>query len=195
VLVTRPDFPATSLLELVRAIKERAGKASYGSGNASSRLVTELFRLTIGADLVYVPYKGNAQALSDVAAGHIDLMFADTVSSQSFLKADKVKAFLVTSDQRLKVVPDIPTALEMQLPELSVSAWAALVAPANTPPDVIEKLNRAVGIAMKSETAVKLFETTNLVPAFGSPDDLSTFVKSEISKWGRVVDAAHIAKD
>lgn len=195
VLVTRPGFPAASLSEVVREVKNKAGKVTYGAGNMSSRLVAELFRLTIGSELVYVPYKGNAQAMGDVAAGHIDLMFADTVTAQSFLKTGKVNAFLVTSDQRLAFLPNIPTATEAKMPDLDVSGWAAVFAPAHTPADVIAKLNRAIGIAAKSEAATKLFETTNLVPAFGSPDDLAKFMNAEISRWGRVVEAAQIGKD
>jgi tripartite-type tricarboxylate transporter receptor subunit TctC len=195
VLVTRPTFADPSLQGIIEQAKQKPGTMTYAAGNTTSRIAAELLKLTSGIDVQYVPYKGNSQALTDVVAGHIDIMFPDTGTAQAFIAGGQVKAVAITSDKRLSLLPNVPTIVELNHPELQIGGWAAIFAPAHTPQEEIANLNAAIGKAMKSPEALRLFETSGVVPEFSSPQELALFVDSEIKKWAKVIEAAHIERE
>jgi tripartite-type tricarboxylate transporter receptor subunit TctC len=195
VLIVNADLPVHSVKELIAYAKERPGKLSYGSGGvgAPHHLYAELFKSMTGIQLTHVPYKGSVPALNDVLAGHIELMFCDVPPAAGFIQAGKVRALGVTTKARLAAFPDIPPINE-SVPGFEVAGWFMVVAPAKTPPAVVEKLHIEMKNVLAAPAIREQIAKLSLLPLeTPSIDDMKAFVKSEIARWGKVVDAAGIA--
>jgi tripartite-type tricarboxylate transporter receptor subunit TctC len=194
-LIVNPDLPVRSVKELIAYAKERPGKLSYGSGGvgAPHHLYAELFKSMTGIQLTHVPYKGSVPALNDVLAGHIELMFCDVPPSAGMIQAGKVRALGVTTKARLAAFPDIPPINE-SVPGFEVAGWFMVVAPAKTPPAVVAKLHTEMKNVLDTPAIKEQIAKLSLLPIDSpSVDDMKTFVKSEIVRWGKVVEAAGIA--
>ena len=195
VLIVNADLPVRSVKELIAYAKERPGKLSYGSGGvgAPHHLYAELFKSMTGVQLTHVPYKGSVPALNDVLAGHIELMFCDVPPSAGFIQASKVRALGVTTKARLAAFPDIPP-INDSVPGFEVAGWFMVVAPAKTPPAVVDKLHNEMKAVLATAAIKEQIAKLSLLPLeTGSIDDMKAFVKSEIARWGKVVEAAGIA--
>jgi tripartite-type tricarboxylate transporter receptor subunit TctC len=196
VLIVNADLPVHSVKELIAYAKERPGKLSYGSGGvgAPHHLYAELFKSMTGIELTHVPYKGSLPALNDVLAGHIELMFCDVPPAAGQIKAGKVRALGVTTKARLAAFPDIPPISEAGVPGFEVSGWFMVVAPSKTPPAVVAKLHTELKNVLATPALREQIAKLSLLPLeTPSIDDMRAFVKSEIVRWGKVVDAAGIA--
>jgi tripartite-type tricarboxylate transporter receptor subunit TctC len=195
ILIVNPDLPVRSVTELIAYAKERPGKLSYGSGGvgAPHHLYAELFKSMTGIQLTHVPYKGSVPALNDVLGGHIELMFCDVPPSAGMIKAGKVRALGVSTKARLEAFPDIAPIGET-VPGFEVAGWFMVVAPAKTPPAVVAKLHTEMKTVLATPAIKEQIAKLSLLPlATPSVDDMKAFVRSEIARWGKVVEAAGIA--
>jgi tripartite-type tricarboxylate transporter receptor subunit TctC len=195
VLIVNPALPVQSVAEFIAYAKERPGKLSYGSGGVGSphHLYAELLKSMTGLQITHVPYKGSLPALNDVVAGHIDLMFCDVPPASGFIQSDRVRALGVSTRTRLAAFPDIPPVGDT-VPGFDVAGWFMVVAPARTPADVVAKLHDEMRAALAAPDVKEQIAKLSLVPLDSpSVDEMKAFVKSEIVRWGKVVEAAGIA--
>jgi tripartite-type tricarboxylate transporter receptor subunit TctC len=189
VIVVNPEVPAKTLGEFIALAKKQPGKVQYASGGVGSfmHLGGELFKMSAGIDLLHVPFRGGGPAMIDVVGGHTSAIFATVPTATPQVKSGKARALAVGAPKRQAALPDVPTAAEAGLPGYDVANWVGIVAPAGTPPAIIDKLNKEITAAMQSpevqqQLANQGAETTTMTPAqFGD------FMEKELAKWGRVV--------
>jgi tripartite-type tricarboxylate transporter receptor subunit TctC len=194
VLVVNADLPVHSVADLVKVAKERP--LSYGSGGpgAFHHLMGELFKSTLGIPMTHVPYKGTLPALNDVVAGHIQLMFADLSPAHALIQAGKVRALGITTAQRVASAPELPPLAEVGVPGFDWAAWQAVAAPGGTPKDIVEKLNGAMNAAITEPDVNKQLVGLQFIPVGKrSPEELDRFVKSETTRWAKVLQQAGVA--
>jgi tripartite-type tricarboxylate transporter receptor subunit TctC len=191
-LVVNPSVPAKSVQELIAYAKKNPGKlnfASSGSGT-SIHLSGELFKTMTGIDMVHVPYKGSAPALTDLMGGQVDLMFDNMPSSIEFVRAGKLRALAVTTARRSPALPDVPTVAESGVPGYEATAWFGVMAPGGTPKPIVDRLSAEIQTMVKKpEVRAKLAEQ-GAEPVGDTPDEFRTFVVAELDKWAKVVKAA-----
>jgi len=195
VLVANPALGVKTLPELIAYIKARPGQLSYASAGIGTphHIFMELFMTMAGLKMQHVPYKGSVPALNDVLAGHIELMFCDVPPSAGMIQTGKVRALGVTTKARLAAFPDIPPINE-SVPGFEVAGWFMVVAPAKTPPAVVAKLHTEMKNVLDTPAIKEQIAKLSLLPVTSpSVDDMKAFVKSEIVRWGKVVEAAGIA--
>src|SRR6266850_752864 len=184
-LVVHPGVPARSVPELIALAKSKPGQLDYASvGNGTAvHLATELFKQKAGIDVLHVPYKGSAPALTDVVAGRIAMMFVNVLSARSFVESGQLRALAIGTRQRSAAMPDVPTVSESGMPDFEAVVWFGLLAPAATPRPIIAKLNAViVGILGSPDFKRKLAEqAAESVPS--SPEEFSALIKAEIDKW------------
>ncbi len=197
VLVVNPSLPVQSLLELIKYAKERPGQLSFASvgPGVPHHLYAELLMNTAGIEMTYVPYKGSAPALNDLVAGHIPLMFTDIAPAVGMLQAGKVRPLGVTSWSRVPAFPDIPTIAEAGLPAFgALPGWQMLVAPSQTPRPIVQRLHDELrSILAQPDINGEIIKLGMLAFENPSVDELRTFVQSETTRWGKVVQLAGIA--
>ena len=196
VMEVNPSFPGKTAPEFIAYAKANPNKLNFASGGngTASHMQFELFKLMSGVSMVHVPYRGSAPALTDLLSGQIQLMFDPMPSSIGHIKAGKLRALAVTTATRSEVLPDIPTVGEF-VPGYEASTWFGIVAPTNTPTEIIEKLNNAInaGLADPKITA-RLAEMGGILLA-GSPSDFGKLIAEETDKWGQVIRTANIKPD
>lgn len=191
VVIVNPAVPARNLKELIALAKAKPGQLNYGSVSGSaSHLSTELFKLMAGVNIVHIPYKGAAPATTDVIAGQIQLSFASTPGSVPMVKAGKVKPLAVTSAKRVAKLPDVPTVAESALPGYDASVWYGVVAPAGTPRDVVQRLNREIARILANSAHRERMVNADFEPTTSTPEQFAAFIKSETAKWAKVVKAS-----
>jgi tripartite-type tricarboxylate transporter receptor subunit TctC len=191
-LVVNPKLPVKSVQELVDYAKANPGKlafASSGSGT-SIHMAGELFKLKAGVDVLHVPYKGSAPALTDLIGGQVQFMFDNMPSSLPHAQSGKLRALAVTTKERSPSAPDLPTMAESGFPGFDVSSWFGLIAPKGTPPDVVNKLNAAMQKALDKEEVKVAFEKLGAVPAKTTPAEFGQFIQTEVTTWATVVKAS-----
>ncbi len=191
VLLANPAAPAKTVPELIALAKANPGKITLASsGNGSGlHLCGELFKMMAGVDLVHVPYRGEALAITDLIAGQVQLMFGTTAVANEHIKAGKVRALALTT--AMDGSTDIPVMSEF-LPGYDASFWAGVGAPKATPPDVLEKLDRHINLALRDPRIVARFADLGGAVLASSSADFGTFIADETEKWGKVIRAAHI---
>ncbi|WP_454688749.1 Bug family tripartite tricarboxylate transporter substrate binding protein [Achromobacter aloeverae] len=199
ILVVNPKVPVHNVKEYIAYAKAHPGKlscASSGSGS-SIHLSCELFKMETGTDILHVPYRGSGPAVADLLGGQVDSMFDNMPSSLPHVRAGKLRALGVTTLQRVSFAPDVPTLAESGLPGFSVESWFGLMAPAGTPPAVIERLNTALNKALKDPELRATYEKSGFVlpPADNSPKTFGAFVAAETAKWAKVVKQANLKAD
>jgi tripartite-type tricarboxylate transporter receptor subunit TctC len=189
VLVVRPDRPWKTVREVIDAARAEPGKLTYGSfGNGTSaHLAGALFANLAKVEILHVPYKGSAPALTDLLGGQIDLMFTTIASVAQHINSGKLRAVAVTSSQRSPAWPDLPTIAESGVPGYTAESWYGLFAPAGTPADTVAQLNAAVAKAVQGEQFRSKVQGEGLVPAAGAPDQLGDYVRREQARWRKVV--------
>jgi tripartite-type tricarboxylate transporter receptor subunit TctC len=188
-LVVNPDFPATSVGELIQYAKAHPGTVNFASaGNGTtSHLAGELFRTMAGIDIVHIPYRGGALAIMDVVGGQVQMMIDVMPNAYPLAQSGKVRGLACTTAQRFPAAPEYPTIAESGLPGYEVKAWDAIFAPAATPVPTIARLNAAIRRALEDpEVAESLLKHgAQAVP--GTPDELARLVAAETAKWAKVV--------
>jgi len=195
-LIVNPELPVHTVNELIAYAKANPGKLSYGSGGvgAPHHLYMELFKSMTGTQMAHVPYKGSLPALDDVVGGHIQLMFCDIPPAAGMVAAGKVRALGVSTGQRIAAYPDIPTVAEAGVPGFDVAGWFMIVAPAKTPRAIVDKLHDELLNVMASPDVKERIVKLSLVPLpTPSVADMQSFVKTEIVRWGKIVQQAGIA--
>jgi tripartite-type tricarboxylate transporter receptor subunit TctC len=194
VLLVRKDFPAKTAQEFIAYAKANPGKLNYGSQGigTTSHLTTELFMSLTGTKMVHVPYKGTAPALTDLIAGNIDLIFMELSSAVRLHQSGNARILAVATESRLAALPDIPTMIEAGVPGFVSDTWNALSAPPRTPAPIIDKLNRAMNQIIALPELKKQFEDLDLLPAGGSPADMTKVVQEDTRRWTEVIRKAGI---
>ncbi len=197
VLVTAPDSPFKTFPEMVAYAKANPGKLSYASaGNTTlSHLLGAWLRSEAGIDIVHVPYKGGGPAAIDVLAGRVPLFFDVVATAQANLRAGKLRGLAVTSAQRAALAPEIPTIAESGYPAFIGASWLALLAPAKTPPAIVERLSAELSKALASAEMKRDLGGVGMNPDFSTPEQFSTFFRAETVKWTRIIAAAGIKAD
>jgi tripartite-type tricarboxylate transporter receptor subunit TctC len=192
VLVVNPSLPVHSVKELIAYAKANPGKLSFGSGSIGSagHLAGELFKVDAGVDMVHVPYKGAAPAMQGLLAGDTQLMFDNLASAMSQVKGGKLRALAVTTAERSKLVPELPTMAEAGVPGFDISTWYGLLAPAGTPPDVIAKWNADVTKILSAPEMRERLAAQGAEAAPDSPADFAKFIASELVKYAKIVKAS-----
>jgi tripartite-type tricarboxylate transporter receptor subunit TctC len=192
VLVVNPSLPVHSVKELIAYAKANPGKLSFGSGSIGSagHLAGELFKVDAGVDMVHVPYKGAAPAMQGLLAGDTQLMFDNLASAMSQVKGGKLRALAVTTAERSKLVPELPTMAEAGVPGFDISTWYGLLAPAGTPPDVIAKWNADVTKILSAPEIRERLAAQGAEAAPDSPADFAKFIASELVKYAKIVKAS-----
>jgi tripartite-type tricarboxylate transporter receptor subunit TctC len=189
VLVVNANVPARSVKELVALAKASPGKLSFASSGTgqSVHLSGELFRKRTGIDIIHIPYKGAAPAVADLVAGQVTMMVDNLPSSLPHIQSGKLRALAVTSASRVPELPDVPTMKEAGLEDFQVTAWFGLVAPAGTPPAVVDQLrNTVAGILAEPAIKTRLAELGG-VPGGDTPAHFAEFIRAERERWARVV--------
>jgi tripartite-type tricarboxylate transporter receptor subunit TctC len=194
-LVVHPSVGVSNVSELIALAKAAPGTLSYGStgAGATPHLLTELFQLRTGTRMVHVPYQGSPQAVTDLLAGRIHLMFSPAAAVLPHIQAGALKALAVTSAGPSKAAPGVPTLKEAGV-DLDASLWFAVWAPAGTPRDAIEKLSRAGNEAIRTADALAAFDAQGFDPIGGTPEDFARIQAAEITKWQSAVDAAGLRR-
>jgi len=200
VLEVNPGVPVYTVADLIKLAKEKPGEinfASSGSGT-SIHLSGELFKTMTGVNMVHVPYKGSAPAITDLIGGQVQVMFDNLPSSLQQIKAGKLRAIAVTSAQRSPALPDLPTIAESGLPGFEATSWFGVLAPAGTPPAIVNRLNAEINKWLQSpDGKEKLLAQGALidprgesVTAGGSPEQFAAFIRAETEKWAKVIKAS-----
>ena len=191
ILITRQDFPAGSLSELIAYVKANQGKVTFATPGSSTlnRLEMEVFKKDAGLDMVHVPYKGGAgPAVTDVLGGHVDIMFTTISSAMQLVKENKVKALAVTTRERMAELPDIPTMHELGWKNLVTSSWQGVLVPSGTPRPIVEKLHAAI-VKVLADPAIqaRMRNAGAIAVASKSPEDFKTYMDTETAKWTKVI--------
>jgi tripartite-type tricarboxylate transporter receptor subunit TctC len=195
-LLVHPSLPVLSVTDLIRLAKEKPGQLSYGSSGVGGppHLYMELLATMTDIRMTHIPYKGTAQAIVDVAAGHVPLIFSDIAPALAMLQAGRLRALGISSANRFATLPDIPPLNEAGVPGFDAVAWTMLAAPAGTRKEIVDKLAAEVRSIVAAPDVQKLFVDTGNIPlASPSPAELQAYLRSEIVRWGRVVEEAGIA--
>jgi tripartite-type tricarboxylate transporter receptor subunit TctC len=188
-LIATPSLPVNSVRELIALARAQPGKlnfASSGSGT-SLHLAAELFRLSVGIDMQHIPYKGGAQAQTDVMGGQAQIMFNVLPSALPQIKAGKLKVLAVTGKARSEALPDVPTMIEAGVPGYSATTWNGILTTAGTPTEVIAKLNDALVRAMRAPEMKEALAKLGQDPLWSTPEEFAAFMVEETEKWRKVI--------
>src|SRR3954464_5594643 len=194
IVVVNPASPIESAADLIAAAKADPNKLSYGTfgTGTSAHLAGELFKSMAGVNLTTVPYKGAAPAITDLLGGRIQVMFTTVASAAPLISGGQLRALAVTSAERSPAFPDLPTVAEAGVPGYSAESWYGLYAPAKTPADIIERLNKSAAAAVRSDAFKKLGVNEGLVMVASEPAELDRFVRGEEERWRKVIQDANI---
>jgi tripartite-type tricarboxylate transporter receptor subunit TctC len=188
-----PSLPVKSIPELIAYAKANPGKLSYASAGIGtpSHLAGQLFNVMTGANLIHIPYKGDGPAMADFLGGQIPVMFATLVASAAHIRAGQIRALAVTTTKRSDAFPDLPSISEF-VPGYETSSWFGVGAPAGTPPDIIDKLNREINAGLADPTMKARLADMGCMELPGSAADFGKLIGDETRKWGKVIRDAGI---
>jgi tripartite-type tricarboxylate transporter receptor subunit TctC len=191
-LAVHPSLPARSVKEFIAFARARPGKLNYGTGGSgtSAHIITELFKTTARVDLVHVPYKGTAQAATDLMAGQIQVMFIATSSALNYVRTGKLAALGVSTAQPSALAHGVPPLAQSGLPGFDASIWQGVLAPARTPSRIISVLNREIAGQLDLKEVREQFLASGAEPMSSTPERFGAYIKSEIERWGKVVKAS-----
>lgn len=197
IVVVNPKSPLKSVGDLIAAAKAEPGKLSYGTygTGTSAHLGGELFKSLAGVDMTAVPYKGSAPAITDLLGGQIQLMFTTVSSAAALIEAGQLRALAVTSAERSPAFPQLPTVAEAGVPGYVLENWYGLFAPGKTPPEIIDRLNRAAGKAFLSDTFRKIAANEGLVMVPAPPEEFARYFQGEEARWRKLIHDAGIKAD
>jgi tripartite-type tricarboxylate transporter receptor subunit TctC len=197
VLVAHPSVPANNLQELIELAKSKPESLTFGSSGyaTASYMAAELFNAKAGTKILSVPYQGGSnQAVSDLLSGRITLMFNVAATLAPHVEAGKLKAFAVAQSKRASIMPEVPTLAEAGMPGYDAGIWIGLLAPAGTPPAIVEKLSGAANDALNSEEVRTALKRQGTDPVGGSPKEFADFIRADIEKWAAVLASSSAGK-
>jgi tripartite-type tricarboxylate transporter receptor subunit TctC len=194
-LVVNPNLPVRSVQELVDYAKANPGKLSFASGNTAGIVGGFTLAHWAGINFLHVPYKSTPPAIEDVIAGRVSMMFADFTVAMPHVAAGAVRALAVTRIKRSTLFPDLPTLDEAGLKGFNLDAWAGLVAPAGTPPEVVTKLNGTLRKIIDSADVQAKFKNVGFEGFSSTPDELGDYIKAQLAEWKKMVADANIQPD
>ena len=191
VLAVHPSMPVGTLAELIAHAKASPGKVNFGSAGSGSitHLAGELLKAEAKVDLVHVPYKGAAPAVNDLLGGQVQMGIFDVPILLGHLRSGKLKALAITSGKRAPALPDVPTTVELNYPNVNSDNWYGLVAAAATPPEVQRRIHRAAFAALKSKAVEEQFAKVGGIASPGTPQEYAAFIAAEQAKWSKIVQA------
>jgi tripartite-type tricarboxylate transporter receptor subunit TctC len=194
IVVVNPKSPIKSIADLIAAAKADPDKLSYGTfgTGTSAHLAGELFKILAKVNLTTVPYKGAAPAITDLIGGHTEVMFTTVASAAALIEAGQLRALAVTSAERSPAFPQLPTVAEAGVPGYVAESWYGLFAPAKTPADVVDRLNKSAAKAVQSEVFKQLGVNEGLVMVASPPEQLDRYVRGEEARWRKVIEDAGI---
>ena len=189
VLIVNNDVPAKNVQDLIALAKAKPGKLNFASSGTgtSLHLAAELFKVSTGTDIVHIPYKGGAQAMTDVIGGQAEMMWNVLPSALPQIKAGKVRALAVTGKTRSEALPDIPTMQEAGVPNYTAITWNGILAPAGTPRPIVARLNAAIVKALQSPDMKAKYAAIGNDVAYSTPEEFGAFIAEETSRWSNVI--------
>ena len=189
ILVVHPEVQARTVEQLILLAKKNPGKLNYASSGAgaAAHLAGELFKTMAGVDIVHIPYKGAQPALTDLIAGHAQLMFATSASVIPYMKAGRLRALAVTTARRSPSVPDLPTVSEAGLAGFEATTWHGIVVPSATSPGIVERLNQDINAVLNEKELRERLAGLGAEVATGTPREFADYIAREIPKWSKVV--------
>ena len=194
-IVVHPSVPAKSLGELIAYARANPGKLNYATGNTTGIVSTAFFASQAQIKIVHVPYKGEPQAITDLVAGRVQLMFASSTTSVPHVRENRLRALVTTLPRRSQLLPDVPTIAEAGMPQFSVTSWAGLFGPAKMPREVTERLNAEFTAAMARPDVQQAMERQAFALSPSSPAQLAAFVKEQLESYRRILRAAGVEPD
>ncbi len=194
VLVTHPAVPAKNVRELVQLAQSKPGQLNYGSAGIGSppHLAGELLKTMAGISAGHIPYKGASPALVDFIGGHIDFYFGGISGALPHIRTGKIAALAVTSTRRSSQLPAVPTVAESALPGYDITTWFGLMAPAGTSPEIVNRLNNVIGSIVNEPEMKAYLIGQGVDPLTNTPEQFAAFIKSEVPKFAKIVQAAGI---
>jgi tripartite-type tricarboxylate transporter receptor subunit TctC len=191
VFVENLDVSAHTIAEFVAYAKANPGKLNFGAGlGTPPHLLSVLFKTEANIDVVYIPYNGSAQSITDLLGGRTQFTIDGLVTLLPLIKAGKVRALAVARAERWPELPDVPTLVESGYPDFVIDAWTGVVAPAGTPPGIVEKLNEAINAGLKTPAAQASLAKFSAIANLGTPQNFETFLAGQMAKWGAIVKLA-----
>ncbi|CAA9280011.1 MAG: BUG/TctC family periplasmic protein [uncultured Acetobacteraceae bacterium] len=196
-LVVTPGLPVRSVAELIAHAKANPGRLSFASSSngGAPHLAGELFKLMAGVDMAHVPYRGSGQAVPDLIAGNVQVMFDSMPSSAGAVREGRLRALAVTTAGRQAAFPDLPTVAEAGVPGYEIATWYGIWAPARTPAEIVAKLHAAVAAGLRGPEARERMAALGAEPVADAPEGFARFVGAEFERWGRLVRDARIKAD
>ncbi|QII83850.1 tripartite tricarboxylate transporter substrate binding protein [Bordetella hinzii] len=193
-LVTRADFPANNLKELIDYVKKHPGQLNYGSGGTglTNHLTMEMFKRQAGLNIMHVPYRGAAAALTGLMSGDVAMMFESGPAIMPHVQKGALKVFAVGSRNGSKALPDIPTMDRAGVPGFDAQTWAALLVPKGTSASIVEKLNKTMQIALQKPAVQQQLAALGAEVMLSTPDQTNTYIKAEIARWGDTIKTANV---
>ena len=194
VLVVSPALKASSVKELVALAKSRPGELNFASSGIGTivHLNGELFKLISGTNLVHVPYKGTALAIPDVANGSVAMLFDSLASVMPHVKSGKVRPLAINAPRRSQLLPDVPTLAEAGMPEFDRYTWFGMFAPAGTPREIVERLQREIVASLQSPDVLERFGNVGAEPVGSTPAEFVERIRSDAARWGEVIRIANV---
>ena len=188
ILVVHPKLPVATFVEFIAYAKTNPGKLNYGTPGlgSSSHLTGEMLKLASHIEMTHVPYAGLAPAITDLLAGHTDVMTANLDSVLAQVQEGKLRGLAVTSETRAPELPELPAIAETY-PEVVSTSWFAVVAPPKTPPEIAGKLSRASAEILREPEVEKKWREMTLTPVGGTPEEVGAFLKAETARWRKVI--------
>ncbi|MCC6535841.1 MAG: tripartite tricarboxylate transporter substrate binding protein [Burkholderiales bacterium] len=188
-LVIHPSVGVSSVKDLAALAKQQPGKLTYASPSSAGQLLAELFKLTTGTDILHIPYKGAGPATIDLVAGNVHMMFPNPTGPMPHIKSGRLRALMVIGPKRFDELPDVPAAAEAGFPELNLTGWYGIVAPAATPRAIVAKLNAGVVDALKSADLVKRMRAAGQHPSPSTSDEFNQQIRTDLERWAKIVKA------
>ena len=189
VLVVHPAVPAKTLGELIALAKSKPGKRNYASSGPGTpyHMAGELFKAMAGVDIVHIPYKGSSQARTDTLGGQVDMMFDAVTTMSEFARSGKVRALATSGKVRSSVLPDVPTLSEAGVPGYEAVLWLGIIAPKNTPPEIVRRLNAEIVKITTNPGVREEWAKQGAVAMTMTPDEFARYLGEDIAKWERIV--------
>lgn len=197
VFLVHPSLPVKTLQELIALAKQKPGELTYASAGVgtSPHMGVELLKSMAGITLVHVPFRGTGPAVTEVLGGRIPIVLSNTLTAKPLIESGKLRALAVTGSKRAEGFPDIPTVAEAGVPGYDALQWYGLLAPAGTPPDIVQRIYTETAIALKLKEVRDRLATDGAEPVGSTPDDFARFIKAELGKWTNVARLANIQQE
>jgi len=190
IAVVHPSLPVRSVKELIALAKARPGQLTYASAGLPSQLAVELFKVMTGTDMVHVPYKGQSPAMIDLIAGHVQVSFPTMLGTLGHVEAGRLRALATTGAKRAPAAPNLPTMIEAGVPGYVATNWFGTAVPARTPPAIVAKLSQEIARVLRLPDVGERLLSQGLEPVSSTPEEFSSYIRSEMSKWAKVVKAS-----